>query len=277
MLALAALALIGCIEGTDGPVITAARPDPAMPGEALRIDGANFGPAGHVAIGGRPVPEIVRVADRVEVQLPPDLPSGPSWLVVVADGRPSPEFAIEVGGDNPPPGEGPRVFPPGYDGGRRDGGPGPVDRGIAVDGRIDRGVGGPLVADFDPDPAGGGTVQLVSRPAPEGRFVLEVTLPASPIRGLAMHLDYDRGLLRFRSASPAGSRRLVVSEIGPGRLAIGRVLDPDAQALTLTFDLVGPGEGRIDVPPRHRTARDAANRPLPAVDFAGGGLRVRRR
>ncbi len=272
--ALATLSLSGCIEGTDGPTITRARPAPALPGAPLRIDGVNFGEAGHVAIGGRPVIERVRTPDHIEVELPPDLPSGPSWLVVVADGRPSPEFPIEIGGDNPPIGAGPRVFPPGFDSGRADAGR-PRDRGPGVD--VGRDMGGGLVAEFDPDPAGDGAVRLIARDAPAGRLVLEVAVPDRPIRGIALHLAYDRGLLRFTSSRPAGTRRLVASEIGPGRLAIGRLMDRGAEPVVLTFDLVGPGEGRIDVPARNRTARDVANRPIPGVDFAGGGVRVRRR
>lgn len=287
LLALASLTcapLTGCIEGTDGPHITAARPAPAMPGERLRVEGIGFGDGGHVAIGGRPLGGAVWGAEAIEVTLPADLPSGPSWLVVVSGGRPSPEFPIEVGGDNPRPPDGPRVFPPGAfpDGGRTDGGPPRPDRGPDPDDGVlpDVGPGGPLVATFDPDPAGDGTVRLEALDAPDGRLILAVRVPADAgVRGLALHLAYDRGLLRFAEASPRGGRDFAVAEIGPGRLALGRVLGGGAgEANTvLTFDLVGPGEGRVDVPARHRTARDLANRPIPAVDFAGGGVRVRRR
>lgn len=271
-LILLALALLtGCVEGTDGPVITSARPDPAMPGAPLSIEGVNFGAAGHVAIGGRPLAERFWSSERIEVDLPADLPSGPSWLVVVAEGRPSPAFAIDVGGGNGRE-DGSRGFPPGLDRGVGDGGPG-RDRGPGIDLGVD--AGGPLVAEFDPDPAGGGTVRLVAREAPIGRLILEVQVPDPATRGLAMHLAYDRGLLRFREASPRGGRTLAVAEIGPGRLALGRLFAPDDEPLVLTFDLVGPGEGRVDVPARNRTARDGANRPIPTADFVGGGLRVR--
>jgi len=274
---------IGCIDGSgDGPIVTGVSPEPVAAGGAIVIRGVGFAGRGHVAIGGRPIPELSREAERIDAILPGDVPGGAALLVVVADGRPSAPFPIDVIGPEHPD-RPPRVFPPGAfpDVSDRDGGPPRRDRGIDPDDGIrpprDAGPMGPLFASFDPDPAGARSVRLDVVEAPANRLVLSVSPPAG-VFGLAMHLEYDRGLLRFLGAEPRTSRAFAASEIGPGRMAIGRVLSAaDDQLIRLTFELVGPGEGRIDVPARRRTARDGENRPLPVIDFAGGGLRVERR
>lgn len=280
---LAALAALGCDDPPlDGPRVIRVTPDRALPGETLRIVGERFGDDGHVAIGGRPLTASTWTPTHIDLPLPADLAGGETLLVVFSAGAPSTPYPLEIIGD---PGaiDRPHVFPPDFgDGGRpRDGGPtdgGPRDRG--TDGPLppDRGVG-VLVAAFDPDPVGGGAVYLEALDSAPGELRLAVRA-FDEVRGLALHLAYDRGLLRFTGATPAGTRTYAVAEIGPGRLALGRVYatDPADEATTvLRFELVGPGEGRVELPPRRAAIRNGRNTPLRSARAVGGGLRIERR
>lgn len=285
---LGALTALACDDPPlDGPHVLRVTPDRAQPGQTIRIDGQRFGADGYVALGGRPLTASTWTDTHIDLPLPADLAAGETLLVVFAAGAPSTPYPVEIIGE---PGaiDRPHRFPPDFgDGGRpRDGGPpddgprdrGPRDRGTDGPPPPDRGAG-VLVASFDPDPIGSNTVYLDALDSPPGELRLAVR-PLARVRGLALHLAYDRGLLRYVDATPAGTRTYAVAEIGPGRLALGRVYttDPADEATTvLRFALVGPGEGRVDLPPRRAAIRDARNTPLPGARAVGGGLRIERR
>lgn len=270
------LALGGCDERpVDGPFITRVEPASASPGERIRVEGQGFGPAGHVAIGGRPIAVESRDDTRIILTLPVDLSGGETLLVVFAAGRPSPPFPMDVRGEPGAP-ERPREFPPDLDpdDGVPPGDGGPDDRGVLPD------LGPPddLVARFTPDPSGAGAVYLEALPGGIGELLLAVRVPEAA-RGVALHLAYDRGLLRFAEAQPRSGRTFVAAEIGPGRLALGRVFGgaPELEATTvLRFVLVGPGEGRVDVPARRLMLRATGGAVMGGARAAGGGLRVER-
>lgn len=270
------LTLVGCDERpVDGPFITRVDPGSVAPGEWIRVEGQGFGLDGHVAIGGRPVAVASRSDDRIHLIVPADLTPGETLLVVFAAGRPSPPYPLDVRGEPGAP-DRPRVFPPDLD--PDDGVPprdgGPDDRGVLPD----LGPPGDLVARFTPDPIRTGSVYLEALESGVGELRLAVRVPES-VRGLALHLAYDRGLLRFAEAQPRSGRAFVAAEIGPGRLALGRVFSerPSTAATTvLRFVLVGPGEGRIEMPQRRLAVRDLGGEPVGGVRSIGGGLRVER-
>lgn len=272
---LGALSVLGCDERpVEGPIITRVEPASAAPGEAIDIEGQGFGLDGHVAIGGRPLGATSRSDRRITLTLPADLAPGETLVVVFAGGRPSPPYPLDVRGEPGAP-DRPHAFPPDFEHGDgdppRDGGP--IDQGMRPD------IGGPddLVARFSPDPSGAQSVALEALPSAAGELRLAVRVPGDA-RGVALHLAYDRGLLRFVEAQPRGGRLFAAGEIGPGRLALGRVFGgrPADEATTvLRFALVGPGEGRVDLPARRLAVRDGMNQPAAATG-AGGGLRVER-
>lgn len=272
---LGGLMLLGCDERpVDGPFITQVTPASAAPGEVIDIEGQGFGLDGHVAIGGRPLVAASRGDRRITLTLPMDLAPGETLVVVFAGGRPSPPYPLDVRGEPGAP-DRPHAFPPDFQ--SHDGGPprdgGPTDRGMGPD------IGGPddLVARFSPDPSGAQSVALEALPSAAGELRLAVRVPGDA-RGVALHLAYDRGLLRFVEAQPRGGRLFATGEIGPGRLALGRVFGGragDEATTVLRFALVGPGEGRVDLPTRRLAVRDGMNRPIVSTS-AGGGLRVER-
>lgn len=279
------LGLGGCTgDPIDGPHVERVRPAPVIPGEVIAIQGVGFGEVGSVAIGGRPLRELGREPTRITAEVPRDIPGGEAVLVVYTSGRPSPGFAIEVAGPpgDPPP---PRRFPEGIRGARDGGVPAP-DEGVRPDaGRRDAAPPDARPAEewlarFNPDGVGGQTVYLEEADARPGILELLVRVrDGGAVRGLALHLEYDRGLLEFLDAQPEQSRGFVARQIGPGRLALGRRFraEPDDEPVTrLRFRVLGPGEGRIDLPARRRTVRDGGNRDIPGFRFSGGSVRVER-
>jgi hypothetical protein len=266
---LAFVLLVACADETGGgPRIDGVTPGVAAPGDEVTVDGRGFaGEAGLVAVGGRPVEVEAWAARRVVVRLPADLPTGVADLVVTAAGRPSAPASIEITGGTPrvrPP----RRFPPESDGG--------VEADAATPRDAGPDAGQDLVAVFQPDPVAGGVALAAVDSAP-GELRLEVRLPSDlpPLHGVAFHLAYDGNVLRFVEATPAPDARFLVKEIGPGRLALGRVLDgpPPAVLATLRFRLVGRGEGRLEFPERDRALRDPQNRPVAAIPWAAGSVR----
>ena len=130
-----------------------------------------------------------------------------------------------------------------------------------------------LRAEFTSDPVGRGAVFIEADTDVEGELTLFVRGPRA--WGMAFHLDYDRNLLRLRSASPSGQRMAHTAEIGPGRLAGGQAITGGGEhVFELRFVLLGRGEGRVAFPARYRTRRDTANQPIP-TDWAEGSVRVR--
>ncbi|MCB9547170.1 MAG: IPT/TIG domain-containing protein [Myxococcales bacterium] len=273
---LALAALGGCTDDAPagGPRIDAVRPDPVDPGDRLVIEGEGFGEAGHVALGGRPLVAESWAPSQVTVFVPADQAAGQTLVVVVADGRPSPGAPVEVTGTPRRAPDGGRGFPPRGDAGR-DARPPPSDAG-PTDARVpDVSVNTALVAEYTSDPAGQGAIRLEARPSPAGELILEVVLPREPASawGLAFHLAFDRGLMTLVEATPTGSLEAQAKEIGPGRVAAGRLLDGRPTAFRLRFQLLGRGEGRVSFPARYRALRDRQNRPVDAV-FTEGSIRV---
>lgn len=280
------LLLAGCADDatSGGPRIDALDPSPAAPGEVLLIDGERFGDGGYVAIGGRPLPGGAVdewTGSRIQVALPEDLAAGPTLVVVVAEGRASPPAPLEVAGD-PVSRDRPRRFPPRRDGGPgRDGGVdgGPRDGGSDT-GRPPPDAGNPsLRAEFTADPAGDDHVRLIAQPSGPGELVLEVHLPAGflgEIGGVALHVAHDGNLLQLVEVRPGNSDLFLGGELSRDRVAFGRVFPGNTQpiAAVLRFAVVGRGEARVELPTRHRTVRDRANRAIPRVRWAGGSVRV---
>jgi len=107
-------------------------------------------------------------------------------------------------------------------------------------------------------------------------LVLEISGPNA--WGVAFHLVYDSNLLTLVESRPSGEIEAHGAVIGPGRWAYGRLLtpgEPTPPYATLRFVLVGPGEGRLDFPLRHRTLRDAQNEPLAGTAWTAGSVRIR--
>ncbi len=265
----------GCEDSaSSGPHIDDVQPNPARPGELLRITGVGFGERGYVGLGGLGVRSKPWSATELSVVLPTGTGGGPLEVVVLAEGRPSAPFRIEVLGPArrhvPPPRErvriaDARVVRP------------PADAGIPPDGAPPD-VPRHLVARFTADGGGNGLVTLEGLDSVPGELRLRVRGPITredPPWGVAFHLAYDRNLLRFiEIEDPRRELRVMVKEIAPGQLAFGRVLPgPVEYFAVLRFALVGRGVGRVDFPPRFRTLRTPANLPRP-VGWAGGSVQV---
>lgn len=270
---------LGCADEPvpDGPRIDRLVPDQVAPGARLFVEGGGLGDgAGTVAIGGRPVPVLGWSAGTIEIAVPADLPQGETLVVATtaARQRTAPAPLTVLGANQRP--DPVRRFPPtgdgapGPDAGRPDGGPAP-DLSVP-----DMDVVGPLEAVFTPDPAAGNAVVLTALDGEPGLLRLAVQVPRqlAPLAGgVALHLAYDPNLLTLQASAPAESAEVIIREIAPGRVALVRV-DPPQLAAELTFRLVGRGEGRIDVPSRHRALRDLRNDDLPDVRWVGGTVRV---
>jgi hypothetical protein len=272
--------LLGCTadpSGQDGPQIAQVAPDPVAPGEAISIEGGGFGESGHVAVGGRALQVISWTPSLILAELSAGHPPGPTRLVVTTAGQPSASVPLRVSGavrqqDDPP-----RRFPP-----SRDAGPDDRDQGVRDMSPFDDGV-----RDFDPpdlgdrilraefvsDPVADGAVFMEADTSTDGELLIRVRTP--PAWGIAFHLDYDRNLLRLRSATPADEPTAHTAEIGPGRTAAGQALRGGGEhVFELRFALVGRGEGRITFPARYRTRRDGSNQALP-TSGSDGSLRLR--
>ena len=136
-----------------------------------------------------------------------------------------------------------------------------------------------LVAEFTADGGGNGVLSLRGLDSEPGELRLQVWLPEDHLRetwGVALHINYDRNLLRFIEAElPNPTLDFAAREIAPGRLALGRVVHNRGQreVAILRFGLVGRGVGRVDLPTRFRTLRDSDNRPIDA-GWAGGSVQV---
>lgn len=279
-LMLSAVLLPGCTAdsaSTDGPHIAQVDPNPIDPGSILRIGGGGFGDSGHVALGGRALQIVSWTPSLILAELAPDHPPGPSRVVVTSAGRPSVSSPLDVRGQVRQQDDPPRRFPP-----TRDSGPDERDVGVRDMDGLDQGV-----RDFDPpdlgdrvlraefvsDPVAAGAVYMEADTATDGELLLRVRTPDA--WGIAFHLDYDRNLLRLRSATPADEAAAHTAEIGPGRTAAGQALRGGGEHLfELRFVLLGRGEGRITFPQRYRTRRDAANQPIP-TGWTDGSLRIR--
>ena len=264
--------LLACADSADlGPRIEGATPAPARAGERLAVEGRGFGEGGYVGLSGRPIQAESWSPSRIECVLPPDLGGGPLQLVVVAAGRPSPPYLLDVAGRRRAYRRPQRERPGANVEPSRDAGP----RDAASDGPSPD-VPLNLVAELTPDGGGNEVISLVGLDSEPGELRVAVRRPATDAWGVAFHLAYDRNLLRLiELESPAPELRALGAEIGPGRLAMGRVLSPGAgpDIAVLRFALVGRGVGRVDFPTRSRTLRDGENQPLPAR-WAGGSVRV---
>lgn len=255
----------GCVDSSpaNGPAVTAVAPDPIRPGDALVIEGRGLGRGGHVAIGSRRLVVQSWTATTITAQTPADLAPGQWVLAVVAEGRAVPPIAVEVSGVQTRRGGSAdaETSPPAP----------PRDAAIPVP------MPNPdLTAQFDPDVGGEGRIRIRPRPSPPGELVLEVLGPEA--WGVAFHMVYDANLLTLVESEPDGAVEAYGAVIGAGRFAYGRLLDgsPATPYVTLRFLLNGPGEGRLEFPPRHRALRDADNRPVPNVPWASGSVRIER-
>ena len=283
--AFVALLFLGCTASSptaDGPRIDAVDPNPVNPGATIVVQGSGFGDGGFraggfVSVGGRSLLVLGWTATAIEAVLPRDQRPGPTRVVVTVDGRPSVGAPLMVLGQVRPPDDPPREFPPSRDGGVFDAGPdtgrdgGPRDDGVRdflppdLGGRV-------LRAEFTSDAIRRGAVFMEADTSVDGELTLIVR--GQSAWGMAFHLDYDRNLLRLRSASPSGQRTAHTAEIGPGRVAGGQAIAGGGeQVFEMRFVLLGRGEGRITFPARYRTRRDAANQPI-ATSWTEGSVRI---
>lgn len=276
--AVLALFFLGCTANAptaDGPRIDAVDPDPVNPGETIVVDGSGFGDqgGGFVSVGGRAL--LVRnwTPTAIEAVLPRDQRPGPTRVVVTTLGKPSAGAPLMVNGPARSPDDPPRVFPPTRDGGV-DGGDSdvPRDRGVIRD-FLPPDLGGRVLrAEFTSDPVARDAVFIEADTSTDGEVTLVVQGPDA--WGMAFHLDYDRNLLRLRSATPSEERMAHTAEIGPGRVAGGQAIPGGGpHVFVLRFVLLGRGEGRVRFPARYRTRRDANNQPIP-TGWTEGSIRV---
>lgn len=275
-----ALFFVGCTANTpaaDGPRIDAVDPDPVNPGATLVVDGSGFGDRGFISVGGRPLRVVDWSATAIEAVLPRDQRPGPTRVVVTSEGRPSVGAPLTVIGPARSPDDPPREFPRTRDGGVFDSGPdarrdgGPRDDGVRDFQPPDLG-GRVLRAEFTSDPVARGSVFMEADTSIDGELL--ITVRGQRAWGMAFHLDYDRNLLRLRSASPAGQRTAHTAEIGPGRVAGGQAIPGGGdQVFELRFVLLGRGEGRIAFPARYRTRRDEENQMIPSA-WTEGSVRI---
>ena len=257
---------VGCADQVPatGPIVDLVRPLPIHPGEEFTVEGRLLGAHGHASIGSRPLSLRRWSPTSLTAVAPHDLPAGQWVLSVVAEGRPAPPFPVEVAGLQ-------RV--------RRD-----EDGGVQTPPQPSADAAPPsspipdprLEATFSPDPGGNTQVQIRAQPSAPGELVLEISGPNA--WGVAFHLVYDQNLLTLVESRPSGEAEAHGAVINPGRWAYGRLLPPGApntSYATLRFVLVGPGEGRLDFPRRHRTLRDARNAPQADAAWTAGSVRVR--
>lgn len=233
------------------------------------LTGRGLADVDRAALGGRPIVIDEAEHERLRLRIPDDAPAGATWITLIAGGQPLEPFPIVIGGLNGRLDAG-RRFPPRP---MADAGPSPIDGGTVADaGPPD--AGAPLLAEFSPDP--GGDVRLEAIDSPEGQLKLRVIYPpdGSDRWGIALHLAYDRNLMRLIESTPPNSDRFATAEAGPGRTVLGGLLTEDPVVAELTFALIGRGEGRVDLPTRHRQVRGSGNRPRSEVTWAGGSVRV---
>lgn len=276
--ALVTVSTLACDDSPAGARIDAVSPTPLRPGETFEVSGRGFGeapaPGDVVALAGRPLTVLTWSPDHLRAEVPADQFAGETWLTVRAQADTLAPFPVRVGGDRRRPVE--------------DAGTGPLGDATDAAPPIDARPGLPDTAlpdavlegaraEFIPDPVARAGVRLEGRDAPPGELRLDVVADARAW-GLAFHLTWDPNLLRFVSASPEsrvdGPRTTVWREIEPGRLAFGG-LPGDTTVLSLRFALVGTGEGRLEIPARFATARDARNLPLPTWGWTTGTVRSR--
>lgn len=261
--------------------IEAVSPAPLLPGEAFVVTGHGFGgapaPGDVVALAGRPLAVVAWSPERLRAEVPADTYAGETVLTLRAQGGTLAPYPVRVGGDRRRPvedaGAGDALAPGDAGDATRptDARPGLPD--TALPDAVLEGAR----AEFIPDAVVGAGLRLVGRASPPGELRLDVVADAQAW-GLAFHLTWDPNLLRFVSASPEsrvdGPRTAVWREIESGRLAFGG-LQGDPTVLSLRFALVGTGEGRLEIPARFATARDARNVPLPGWGFTTGTVRSR--
>ena len=246
----------------NAPTVDHVSPLPLYAGAELTIEGHRFADRGHVAIGRHPLNVVRWSKTRIEAVAPPDLPAGQWVLTVVADGRPAAPFPVEVAG----------VQISSRDHGLTEA----LDGGLMID------AAGPSVptinprlqATFTADPGGNDEIRIRALPAMPGELLLEISGPNA--WGVAFHLVYDPNLLALAQADPNGELTAYGALISPGRWAYGRRVAPSrgGQYVTLRFVLVGPGEGRLDFPLRHRTLRDDTNTSIVDVPWTAGSIRI---
>lgn len=262
----------GCTDvapALSSPRIESVSPEPLSPGDRVVIRGV-FGPSERrsaVSIGGVPCPILTWAERRITVHAAA-LPAGQQLLVVTdGSGTRAAPYAVFVTGATAQ-SDAARRFPEGADAAvlRVQDAGAPPDTGPQI----------PLDVSLTADPAGGQHVRLVEQPSEPGLLTISVELPAGaePPWGVAFHLRWDPGLLRFEGAEGIDSQLVAFGALGPGRLAFGRVLDGEWTAVQITFRAIGRGEGRLSFPIHHRDLRDLNNRSLPDQRWAGAAIRV---
>ncbi len=277
--ALIGAALTACDDASSGARIDAVSPAPLRPGEAFVITGHGFGgapaPGDVVALAGRPLAGVDWSSGRLRAEVPADQFAGETVLTVRAQGDTLTPYPVRVGGDRRRPVE--DAGAGGVPGDAGDAAPSTDARPGLPDTALPDAVLEGARAEFIPDTVSEAGVHLEGRASPPGELRLDVVADAQAW-GLAFHVTWDPNLLRFVSASPEsqvdGPRTAVWREIEPGRLAFGG-LQGDSTVLSLRFALVGTGEGRVEIPARFATARDAQNTPLRGWGWTTGTVRSR--
>ena len=268
-----ALHLAACDQqGHDlAPVIRSVSPTVLTASGPCTIRGARLGEAGFGSIGGVPLLTGRWDSDTIECTVPNTVPGGHRLLVLrLRDGQ-RVQFPVEVIGriqDRRPP---PR--PSGTDMGmamQADAETVSVDARPPADTR--------LIPDFIADPQGSRSVRLQRQDAADGRLTLTVDISdfERDAWGIALHLDFDPNLLRFLGhPSHDAGYSFQAKQLVPGRIAIGWIRNGDeSTTATFEFELLGPGEGRIEIPTGHRTLRGPTNQPLRDVGWSSGSIRI---
>jgi hypothetical protein len=267
------LCLLGCLNevSTLDPVIRSMAPGVLVAGEPCTISGARLGQDGSASIAGLPMMTSQWRPDLINCVVPASAPGGHRLLVLHLSNGNRLHHPVEIIGQSRSnrPLDSPETMDAGVGNGPDSALPGP-DGSITPNTR--------LRAQFSADPQSDRAVRLKRLEDTAGGLTLGVDVVnfEREAWGIAFHLDFDPNLLQFLShPSHVAGHTFQAKVLSPGRLAIGWIRNGTEPSLVrLEFNLLGPGEGRIEIPEIHRTIRSGNNRPLDDVTWGSGSVRV---